>query len=153
MVINYHVLVNNEPSWSDVAKDIAEKDWEAAKYLSKQMLEGRMTGWESVIVAYEKEHLVGFCSIVKEDITEGLSYTPYIATVYVDPNYRGEKNSDVLIKKGEYQLKKIGFKNVFILSQLENFYEKKGYEKIDSAPDIFGRELTIFQKSLNIGLL
>lgn len=147
MVINYQVITNDAINWPIVASEIGKKDWAAAKYLSNQMRMKRMEDWECVLVAYNKENIIAFCSLVKKDIAKELKYTPYIATVFVDPAYRGNKISEKLIKKGEEQLQRKGFKKSYILSQLDDFYEKKGYQVIGNTQDIFGRDMKIFEKS------
>lgn len=144
--IEIDVFKNSSPHWEKLAEKIEQVNWGAAKYLANRMRKD-FKDWESVIVAIDEDKIAGFCSIVKQDIAR-LSYTPYIATVYVDPAYRGQHLSAKMITKAEAQLQHLNFSEVYILSGLENFYEKLGYKPVGKTKDMFDRKMTTFCKKL-----
>ncbi|EPH89637.1 acetyltransferase, GNAT family, partial [Enterococcus faecalis 06-MB-DW-09] len=75
-----------------------------------------------------------------------LAYSPYIAIVYVDPAFRGNGISKELVKIVEKQLLKVGFQNIYIVTQHVGLYEKWGYSQIDNAKDKFGRTMRVLEK-------
>ncbi|WP_086347822.1 GNAT family N-acetyltransferase [Candidatus Enterococcus clewellii] len=137
-----------DQAWQSIAKKIDEKEWEAAHYLAGTMRKEAFNDWEGVIAVFDQEELAGFCSYVKQDIVETLTYTPYIATVYVDPKYRGQHLSQALVSKAEEQLIVAGFSKVYIVSQHQGLYERMDYKKIGEAEDIFGRRMVVYRKEL-----
>ena len=132
--------------WKEVAEKIGTADWNGAKHLSEMMLSNQFNDWEGVIYIEEKEKIVAFTSIVKKDIVDTDLYTPYIAVVYVFPEYRGQFLTKFLIKRAEDELKKAGFDEVFLVTQLEDFYEKLNYNAVDQMYDKFDRLLTVLSK-------
>ena len=76
-----------------------------------------------------------------------LVYSPYIAIVYVDPNFRANGISKELVKIAENQLLKVGFQSIYIVTQHVGLYEKWGYSQIDEAEDKFGRIMRVLEKN------
>lgn len=148
--MEWKVLHEASDDWLMIAEKIDEKDWNGAHHLAKQMRDGVLSDWEGVIAVFDQSELAGFCSYVKRDIVETISYSPYIATVYVDPDYRGQHLSQQLVRKAEEQLQLAGFSDVYLVTQHHGLYEKLGYQKFDEAENRFGEWMSVYQKSIAI---
>ncbi|HCE12043.1 MAG TPA: GNAT family N-acetyltransferase [Enterococcus sp.] len=146
--MDYQILKKGDTDWLSAADQIEEADWKAAKYLANKMKNNEFLAWEGVVAAIDNGKIVGFCSFVEKDIVDNVPYTPYIAIVYVDPTYRGKHISQQLVRIAEEQLAKNGFEKVYIATQHQGLYEKSGYQQINQAPDRFGREMRILEKSM-----
>lgn len=109
------------------------------------MISDGFNEWEGIVVAETTDRIVGFCSFVGEDIVD-LTYSPYIAIVYVEPAFRGNGISKALVKIAEQQLIEEGFQSVYIVTQHVGLYEEWGYAQIDNAEDKFGRSMRILEK-------
>lgn len=144
--MDYHVLKKNDSRWLVAATEIYNADWKAAKYLASKMIGDEFDDWEGIVVAEDRDRIVGFCSFVNKDIVD-LVYSPYIAIVYVDPNFRGNGISKELVKIAENQLLKVGFQSIYIVTQHVGLYEKWGYSQIDEAEDKFGRIMRVLEKN------
>ncbi|MFS0933342.1 GNAT family N-acetyltransferase [Enterococcus casseliflavus] len=145
--MDYHVLRKNDSNWLAAATEIYNADWAAAKYLAKKMIDGEFNDWEGIVLAETTDQIVGFCSFVSKDIVD-LIYSPYIAIVYVDPNFRGNGISKELVKIAEKQLLKVGFQSIYIVTQHVGLYEKWGYCQIEEAEDRFGRSMRVLEKKI-----
>lgn len=104
-----YILDDSDDMWSHFAKLIGDVSWPAGKYLANEMLGGRLSDWERVIVLMDHDHLVGFCAVVQEDIVKNTGYSPFIAFVFVSEQYRGKGLSQTLVKLAESQIKKLVF--------------------------------------------
>lgn len=144
--MDYHVLKKNDSRWLVAATEIYNADWKAAKYLVSKMIGDEFDDWEGIVVAEAADRIVGFCSFVSKDIVD-LVYSPYIAIVYVDPNFRGNGISKELVKIAEKQLLKVGFQSIYIVTQHVGLYEKWGYYQIDEAEDKFGRTMRVLVRN------
>jgi N-acetylglutamate synthase-like GNAT family acetyltransferase len=143
--MSYYVLKKKDSRWLSVAEEINRADWKAAKYLAKKMRDYEFNEWEGIVIAETNDQIVGFCSFVHKDIVD-LSYSPYIATVYVSPDFRGNGISKELVKVAEQQLLEVGFQRSYIVTQHRGLYEKWGYSQIELAKDIFGRTMRVLEK-------
>ncbi|WP_429967770.1 GNAT family N-acetyltransferase [Enterococcus sp. AZ046] len=144
--MDYHVLKKNDSRWLVAPTEIYNADWKAAKYLASKMIGDEFADWEGIVVAEAADRIVGFCSFVSKDIVD-LDYSPYIAIVYVDPNFRGNGISKELVKIAEKQLLKLGFQSIYIVTQHVGLYEKWGYYQIDEAEDKFGRIMRVLVRN------
>lgn len=143
--MSYYVLKKKDSKWLSVAEEINKADWKAAKYLAKKMKNYDFKEWEGIVISENNDQIVGFCSFVLKDIVD-LAYSPYIAIVYVDPNFRGIGISKELVKFAEKQLLKVGFQSIYIVTQHVGLYEKWGYSQIEEAEDKFGRSMRVLEK-------
>lgn len=141
-------MYQEDANWDQAAEMIQQQEWSAAQFLAKRMQERQLKDWEGVIIATENNQLAGFTSFVEKDILKEGDYTPFIATVYVNPDFRGRFLAKSLVAQAEHALIKAGYKTVFLVTSLENFYEKMGYHLIKPVQDIFDRPMKLYQKSL-----
>ncbi|MEY2349460.1 GNAT family N-acetyltransferase [Lentilactobacillus buchneri] len=143
-----YILDDSDDMWQHFAKLIGNVSWPAGKYLANEMLGGRVSDWERVIILMDDDQLVGFCAVVREDIVKGTGYSPFIGFVFVSEDYRGRHLSQQLVKLAENQIKQIGFHKAYIVTKHVGLYEKLGYEQIDTSVDQLGRKMRILAKQL-----
>ena len=105
----------DDDMWQEVSQFAQSCSWRAGKALSQSMSDNAFTAWERVIVA----------------LHANVPYTPYIGYMFVDEKYRGQRLSQKPISYAMSYLKTLGFHQVFLVSDLENFYEKYGFKVID----------------------
>ncbi|MDO4996807.1 MAG: GNAT family N-acetyltransferase [Bacilli bacterium] len=70
--------------------------------------------------------LIGFISLFKYDGDFRRDLTPWYATMYVKKDYRGKGYSKVLNNALLEEAKRIGYKRVYLKTDLNNYYEKFG---------------------------
>lgn len=81
-----------------------------------------------VLGLYDDNILIGFISLFKYD--GNYCYTPWYATMYVKKNYRGNHYSKLLNDALLDECKKLGYKRIYLKSELVNYYEKFGAKYI-----------------------
>ena len=114
------------------------------------MRANHFSDWERVFAAQDGASFAGFCTFVKTDCIPNLSYTPYISTLFVGEEYRGNRLSEQLICAALKYAKQLGFHTVYLISNHVKLYEKYGFEKIDAKPAHWNPEdiETIFARSI-----
>lgn len=78
------------------------------------------------LILLKNEDLVGFISIFPNDCDECPGLTPWYATMYVKKKYRGKGYSKILNEALLKEAKKRGYKEIFLKTELNNYYEKFG---------------------------
>ncbi len=78
------------------------------------------------LVLVEDNVLMGFISIFPNDCDECKELTPWYATMYVKKEFRGRGYSKVLNDAILKEAKNRQFKEIFLKTDLNNYYEKFG---------------------------
>lgn len=100
-------------------------------------------------VAFYGELPVGMVSIKETDMLKRQDLSPWLSALYVSPEYRERGIGDELIKSVLNYCFYKGFKRVFLfidvryLTQLENYYKKRGWIFLDEETDSDGNRTKI----------
>ena len=78
------------------------------------------------LILLKNEDLVGFISIFPNDCDECPELTPWYATMYIKKQYRGKGYSKILNESILNEATKRGYKEIFLKTELSNYYEKFG---------------------------
>ncbi len=141
-------ITNGTELWKRTIKYAKSCSWIVGKHVAKMLRNNAFTDWEAFFVALDGDNIIGFCSFMKEDYYPENKYSPWISSVFVDEQARGNRVSHRLIEYVEEYAKECGFTNVYIPSDMVGFYEKCGYQPIDKLVNYGGDTDTIFMKEL-----
>lgn len=78
------------------------------------------------LILVDNNKLVGFISIFPNDCDECEDLTPWYATMYVKKEYRGKGYSKMLNDAILKEARKRGYKEIYLKTTLNNYYEKFG---------------------------
>lgn len=88
------------------------------------------------LVLVDKDELIGFISIFSYDCDECMELTPWYATMYVKNEYRGKGYSRILNDAILKEAKKRNYKQIYLKTTLDNYYEKFGATFIKKVREI-----------------
>ena len=130
--------------WDKLIDFVRKSSWRASPIIANNWEENNYLDWERIFVAIENNNIVGHCSLNEKDSIPNVEYTPYIQSVFINEQFRGNRLSEKLILYAMSYAKSLGFEKVYIVSDHKNFYEKYGFEKIDEKKDYRGEPQSIF---------
>jgi len=87
------------------------------------------------LILVDNDVLIGFISIFPHDSDEFYELTPWYATMYVKREYRGKGYSKILNDAILKEAKKRGYKELYLKTELNNYYEKFGAVYIKNIND------------------
>lgn len=128
------VLEINDAMWESVANYADECSWSAGKNIARRMRAYNFSEWERVIIALSDNQIAGYCTVIKTDCIPDVPYTPYISSMFVGEQFRGNRLSEKLINFALVYLRNVGFESAYLVSDHVNLYEKYGFVKIDEKP-------------------
>lgn len=147
--MNFSAITSSDAMWKEVCQFAQNCSWRAGKSLSKSMTDNTFTDWERVIVALHENNIAGYCTVTKNDCIPNVPYTPYIGYLFVDEKYRGQRLSQEIISYAMSYLLTLGFQQVFLVSDHENFYEKYGFKVIDRKTAPWGGLEKIYTREIS----
>ena len=129
--------------------DYAENcSWVVGKHLAQILRENNFLEWEAIFATVSEDEIIGFCTFLKTDYYPENKYSPWISSIFVDENFRGNRISFSMIEKAIEHAKIWNFKKVYIPSDMVGFYEKYGFGKIDELLNYDGDIDNIFVKEI-----
>jgi N-acetylglutamate synthase-like GNAT family acetyltransferase len=101
-------------------------------------------------VAIENGNIIGTYAILRNDINSRQDLCPWLACLFVDKEYRGQEIGMKFLEHGLSEAAKKGYKKLHLTTDLENYYEKYGWEQNGVAYGPSGGHLKIYEKSTSI---
>ncbi len=81
------------------------------------------------LVLLDKNQIVGFCVLKKENLKKYPELSPWISNLIILPEFRGMGYGTKLMNAAFKELTKLGYKKIYLWTdQAPRFYEKLGYK-------------------------
>jgi len=98
-------------------------------------------------IGLESDEIVGSYALLTNDLNSRQDLMPWLACLFVSKSYRNRGYAEMLLNHGlkESQLK--GFSNLYLSTDLINFYEKKGWKESGKGFSVTGEEFKVYSNS------
>ena len=139
---------NEQPEWIE---KIRVCDWGAAKFLADLLEQNKFhetLGNGSLFIMADEENLVSFATLTQRDCIKDDNLYPWIGFVFTAPEYRGSRYSGEVISAACERAGRQGFDKVYLATDHVGFYEKYGFEYMESRVDIYNEESRIYNRKL-----
>ena len=113
--------------WGDPKTDSEMEEYINTK--EKRILEGDKV--ISILGLMDNDTMIGFISLFKYEDDPTTPLTPWYATMYVKKEFRGKGYSKILNEEILKEARRLGYKKVYLKSELINYYEKFGAKYIE----------------------
>ncbi len=94
----------------------------------------------------DKETIVGSYALLTNDIISRQDLMPWFACLYIGEKYRNKGFAEKLLEHGLSQSQKKGFHTLYLSTDLDGFYEKKGWHYHSKGYGVHGDEIKIYSK-------
>ncbi|HIV80723.1 MAG TPA: GNAT family N-acetyltransferase [Candidatus Avanaerovorax faecigallinarum] len=137
-----------EHLWTKAADFAEECSWAAGKHVAQLLRENRFGDGEAFFAAVEGGRILGYCTLLKEDYFSENRYTPWISSVFVTEEARGDKISFQMVETAVSYARSRGFREVYIPSETKGLYEKCGFREIDAMANLAGDMCVIYEREI-----
>lgn len=145
--------LRDKPALQNTVADRIWNAWSKDRGLSRDQV---ISSLESIIasdneftlVAHARDKFVGTVSMIASDMVERPNLTPWIADVWVDPEYRAHRMGASLVNAAEQLATERGASVLFLccVPMLRSFYSGLGWTEIES--NVGREQACIFKKSM-----
>lgn len=123
--------------------------WEEVKEHTLQSLrEWPFTDWETMFAAVADGQVIGMASLLKTDYYPLPEIYPWVSSIFVTEEYRGQRISAKLIDFANDYARKLGFDKTYIPSEHIGLYEKYGYRYLKDIVNYGGDTDRLYVKEL-----
>ena len=100
-----------------------------------------------LFVLVKDEIIIGCCSLIANDFISRHDLIPWLAGVYIDEAERGNSYANLMMEFARKRAKMLGFGRVYLTTDLDGFYEKYGWERIEDGYERDGTAAKIYMKN------
>ncbi len=99
-------------------------------------------------IAKIKDEVVGVVSLWRNDLTSRQDLFPWLAGMIVKKEYRNNGIGKKLQQKCIEEAKRLGYEYLYLITELDNYYEKMGWTFMEKAPMNNGEHVKIYSYKL-----
>jgi len=99
-------------------------------------------------VVLQGDELIGTFSLWNCDLFNRQDLRPWIACVIVKPEHRNKGLGSAMTKKGVEIVRGLGYKNMYLITHHEGYYEKLGWEFMETAPFKGSKTIRLYKKEI-----
>ncbi len=130
-MIDLQKVDKGTPLANDLLNFVKNFSWLDVKEHTVRMLENwEFEEWETPFAAILNGQIIGMVTIMKSDYYPLPEIFPWISTLFVSENHRGNRISEKLIDFANQYAKNIGFDKTYIPTEYIGLYEKYGYRYV-----------------------
>lgn len=97
---------------------------------------------------FDDEIIVGCVGLITNDFISRMDLFPWLCALYIEPKYRGNNYSKLLIDRVIIDTKKAGFNKLFLCTDHVGYYEKFGFNYLAQGYHPWGEESRIYKRVL-----
>lgn len=145
-------LLKNYPEFIEIVIDSINNEFgdEDSRNFYKGIIEHSLVEDKLPItfVAVEGNKLLGTVGVWRGDLLSRQELYPWLSALVVNPNYRNKGIGKELQKHVLNYCKSKGYREVYLYTDLKNYYEKTDWIKFDKGYEYTGNEISIYKQSL-----
>lgn len=100
-------------------------------------------------IALFNNELVGIVSLWRNDLCARQDLYPWMAGLYVKENYRNMGIGTFLQNKAIEITRSLGYDNLYLITDHDNYYEKNNWQFLDTAPLGNGQMTKVYVYNIN----
>ncbi|MEI7478619.1 MAG: GNAT family N-acetyltransferase [bacterium] len=98
-----------------------------------------------IFIPFSADKCIGTVAIVEDDLEKRPDLTPWIASVYIDKEYRGHGIAKLLVEAAMKKAKALGLKIIYLHTETAHgLYEKMGWKKLSETTNDRSEPSTIY---------
>ena len=92
------------------------------------------------------DEIIASYALLTNDIISRQDLMPWLACLYVNEDQRGKGLADLLLNHGLEQAKEKGFEHLYLSTDLQDFYEGKGWNHLCDGYGVTGGSIKIYSR-------
>lgn len=98
-------------------------------------------------IAIEGKEIIGTYALLRNDINSRQDLFPWLACLYVKPEYRGRSIGKSLLEHGLNASAQLGYEKLYLSSDLEGYYENYGWVNSTITYGPSGGSIKVYEKT------
>lgn len=146
------ISIRKHPEYKDQAIAYFQKSWKGMDpIIYEQAISfsvGALDFLPQWYLLLKENTIIGCAGLITNDFISRGDLYPWLCALFIDENYRGKAYAILLMEKVKEDTRSFGFKNLYLCTSLENYYEKYGFKYIGDGRHPWGEDSKIYQIKL-----
>lgn len=143
------ISVRETPKSVETAKIYLKSKWasEASAPVYDDCLESCLTSASPLpqwYLMYDGYDIAGCAGLITNDFISRMDLYPWFCSLYIEPRFRGHGYAKLLIDRAKKDAKKGGFRNMYLCTDFDGYYERYGFEYIANGFHPWGETSRIY---------
>lgn len=143
------VSLKDLPNYRQTLTDYFEVNWpEPAIQFFTEVLSEIFSAEKELPKCYimlKDENIIGYYQLVEQEMIMRKDLSPWITTVFIDEQERGQRLGSKLLEHGRTIAGKLGYAKVYVATGEIQFYEKLGFREIGLDKFVTGHPTKIYE--------
>ena len=122
-----------------------ENNYIFVERIIKNITQSQTNDLPQVYIATKNNKLVGIITLLRNDLKSRQDLFPWLACLYVCEEYRGLHIGEALQKHVLQESKKMEYEKVYLITKLEGYYEKIGWNLMGYEPLVSGEMTKVYE--------
>lgn len=146
------ISIRKHPEYKDQAIAYFQKSWKGVDpIIYEQAISfsvGALDFLPQWYLLLKENTIIGCAGLITNDFISRGDLYPWLCALFIDENYRGKAYAILLMEKIKEDTRSFGFKNLYLCTSLENYYEKYDFKYIGDGRHPWGEDSKIYQIKL-----
>lgn len=146
------ISIRKHPEYKDQAIAYFQKSWKGMDPIIQEQAISFSVGALDFLPQWylllKENTIIGCAGLITNDFISRGDLYPWLCALFIDENYRGKAYAILLMEKVKEDTRSFGFKNLYLCTSLENYYEKYGFKYIGDGRHPWGEDSKIYQIKL-----
>lgn len=146
------ISIRKHPEYKDQAIAYFQKSWKGVDpIIYEQAISfsvGALDFLPQWYLLLKENTIIGCAGLITNDFISRGDLYPWLCALFIDENYRGKAYAILLMEKVKEDTRSFGFKNLYLCTSLENYYEKYDFKYIGDGRHPWGEDSKIYQIKL-----
>lgn len=146
------ISVRENPEYQDKAIDYISSKWPSvSRIIYENSIVHSIKTLSTLPQWYllmKKGEVIGCAGLITNDFISRMDLYPWLCALFIEENQRGNSYGLMLIEKIKKDTFKAGFRNLYLCTTLDGFYEKYGFRYIGNGYHPWEEESKIYEIEL-----
>ncbi len=140
--------VREVPSMKDAAIEYISSKWDAPRRVYEDCITHAISTPNPLPQWYllmKEDQITGCAGLITNDFISRMDLYPWLCALYIEESQRGNSYGWLLIERIKKDTRKAGFKNLYLSTSLDGFYEKYGFRYLGKGYHPWDEESKIYE--------
>lgn len=142
------INIREHPQWVENAAEYFSSRWNIDKQLYLESMRDSVSTSSPIprwYIMLRDDKIIGGYGLIENDFMVRTDLCPWLCALYVEPDERGKRFGESLLRHSRYEIKKLGYAKVYLNTDHVNYYEKYDWHYMGDFAHQSGEDARVYE--------